>query len=121
MGSRVVLIVDDEEAFLLSLEDGLELGDDVRLVTAKSAGAALEILAREPVDLVVTDLRMPGMDGLEFIEQVGRLYEGVPVVAMSALSIATTDERLRVCSHFLEKPIDLDDMGATIRALLPAR
>ena len=120
MGSRVVLIVDDEEAFLLSLEDGLDLGDDVRLLTAKSGDEALEIMAREHVDLVVTDLRMPGMDGLELIERVERLYEGVAVVAMSAVSVASADDRLRWCVRFLEKPVDLDDMGDAIRTLLPA-
>ena len=62
-----VLVVDDEEAILESLQMTLE--SDYRVFTASTGAEGLEILDREPVALIIADQVMPGMSGVEFLEQ----------------------------------------------------
>jgi len=66
---RTVLFVDDDEVALLSLERGL-LDEPYNRLFARSGKEALEILRRQEVHVIVTDMRMPEMSGLEFIETV---------------------------------------------------
>jgi len=71
MPKRTVLIVDDELTLLRSLRDALRAqGGDMDVLTAGRADEALELMELTDVDLVVTDLRMPGQDGLSFIATV---------------------------------------------------
>jgi two-component system NtrC family response regulator len=63
-----ILIVDDERPFLLSLAEGLGFYSRYfNVITAESAAKAMEILTTIVVDLVVTDLKMPGISGVEFV------------------------------------------------------
>ena len=64
-----VLVVDDEP-FILNAMKRVFRGKGYELVTAESGPAALELLENEPVDLVISDMRMPEMDGVQFLEQV---------------------------------------------------
>ncbi len=68
---KTVLIVDDEESFLLSLDAGLrQYAQSFGIVTAGDGKEALDVLRRTRVDLVVTDLNMPVMDGMTLIRQL---------------------------------------------------
>ena len=110
-----MLIVDDEPsvrdflAFVLS-DEGF------RVVTASDAHDALALVQRDPPDLVLTDLMMPGMDGYELIEQLRR--DAAPVraiIAMSAVNIA--GERPPSADLFLAKPFDVEHVLACVRSL----
>lgn len=72
MGNRI-LFVDDEKAILRAI-DRLLFDSDYEVLTAESGEAGLAILATSPVDLVVSDIRMPGMDGHQFLRRVKALY-----------------------------------------------
>ena len=64
-----ILIVDDEKNYLLILEDLLS-EEGYQVVTAESAERGLEIVAEYDLDAVITDMKMPGMDGMAFLERV---------------------------------------------------
>ena len=78
-----VLIVDDDEALRESLELVL-VSEGYQVATAPCGASALERLEEQPVDVVLCDLRMPGIDGFELIPQILRQAPNIPIVLMSA-------------------------------------
>ena len=76
-----VLVVDDEPSVLLEISGALKRHYDV--VTAQSAEEAESILAKERIDLLLTDLRLPGNDGLHLLESAKTVSPDLPVVIMS--------------------------------------
>lgn len=113
-----VLIVDDEKEFLLSLTAGLSrYRNEFRVITADNGSKALEILKSQPIHLLVTDLRMPGVDGFELLTRIGLELPALPVVVMSAFASAETEQLLNEMGgiRLLEKPIELEDLAETIR------
>lgn len=80
-----VLIVDDEITFQLTLCDGLKVYDkDFRVLNAENGKKAKEVLDTLPVDLVVTDLKMAEMDGLELLAYMRKNNPYIPVIVMTA-------------------------------------
>src|SRR5579864_9743064 len=78
-----ILVVEDEAKMRRLLE--LQLGEEGFSVhSAADAESGLQLLVREKPDLVVTDLRLPGMSGLEFLQAVKRANAALPVVVMTA-------------------------------------
>ncbi len=82
MDNRGLLIVDDEENILHSLKRLLRK-ENYRILTATSGGDGLEILKEHDVHLVVTDQRMPGMSGTEFLAKVKENYQEVIRIVLS--------------------------------------
>lgn len=118
---KTVLVVDDEEPFLLSLVDALEpYAESFRVVTALNGALALEMVSRLEVDLVVTDLKMPGMDGFALLTALRSDHPHIPTIVISAYNSPETEARLlplapRAC---LEKPVDLGELvGAVLCAV----
>lgn len=110
-----LLVVDDEFNLLLTLTANLELeGFDV--VGVQSAAEALELVAREPFDLLLTDIRMPGMNGVELFSRVKELRPEMPVVLMTAFALeGMVDEAVRSGAFtVLSKPFDVEHMIATL-------
>ena len=83
MAKQKVLIVEDDAELREALVTTLEVAR-YRVVEAASGEEALEKLARMPADLVISDVQMPGMDGIELLGQVQRHHPGVPVLLMTA-------------------------------------
>ena len=79
---RTILFVDDDEIVLRSLERGL-LDEPYNQLFANSWKQALEILQREEVHVVVTDMRMPEMDGLELLEIIRKMYPHIVGIVFS--------------------------------------
>ncbi len=79
---RTILIVDDEPQFNFLLTEIYRQGG-YRVFTAASGLEGLALLKRESVDLVVTDYRMPGMSGLDFIREITSLHEAIPMIMVS--------------------------------------
>jgi CheY-like chemotaxis protein len=103
---KKILIVDDEPAVLFALSEALaDRRRGVKVATATSGGEAVALLESERVDLVVTDLRMPGMDGFELMAWLRRGFPHLPVIVMTAY--AADSARLGQGLDFLEKPFDL--------------
>jgi DNA-binding response OmpR family regulator len=100
-----ILIVDDEEALRKSLAEILQLeGYDV--VATDTGESALNLLVREEVDLILLDLKMPGMDGMEVFENVNRLAPETRVILLTAHgSLESAIEALRLGAHdYILKP-----------------
>jgi len=120
---KTVLIVDDEKSFLLSLLQGLEAyAGDFRALTAPDGKAAVEALKACSVDLVVTDLKMPEMDGFGLLAAMSTGYPGIPVLVMSAYCTPEIKARLNKLGAFkiMEKPIDFQDFVEQVFAELHA-
>jgi CheY-like chemotaxis protein len=111
-GVLPVLIVDDEPDILAMLRDLLEEAGFV-VLTARDGRAALALLAHTPVALVLTDLMMPQVTGLQLAEQMRSdpRTAAIPVLAMSA---ALPSHMADVFAAVLPKPFGLDDLVATL-------
>jgi CheY-like chemotaxis protein len=115
--SRYVLIVDDEKPFLLSLSDGLSVyHDDFSVVTALNGKEAVKILETYHVDLVVTDLRMPKMDGFELLAYMTQNFPSIPVIVMTAFGTPEIESKMQTLGTFqyLEKPMDITVLANSI-------
>ncbi len=86
MPSPRILLVDDEPSIRLTLGANLELAD-FEVVEADSAARALELLAEQHFDLVLSDVLMPGMNGVELFQQIKRTHPDVPVILMTAYAL----------------------------------
>ena len=111
-----LLIAEDEEAILHLLETLFRrFGYDV--VCCRDGQEALETFAREPVDLVLTDIRMPGLDGIDLAHEVRKIAPGTPVLFISG-SLDDRDVSSRLeheldtnpQTNFLKKPFNIDDI-----------
>lgn len=121
MNDKWVLIVDDEEAILSVMQHSLKkLGADCHVVTAADGYVALERLQQQPFDLVVTDYRMAGMNGLELLEAIRTLQPNARVILMTAYGNSTLEaEAKRLEAYrYLTKPLELDNFRQIIREAL---
>ncbi len=106
-----LLVVDDDPSLMRLLVLRLE-AEGYQVVTASSGQEALQILGSDEVDLVISDLRMDEMDGLELFEQVQHFYPGVPVIILTAQgtipeAVAATQKGVY---GFLTKPFDKTEL-----------
>ncbi len=111
-----VLVVDDEPDILESIAL-LWDGADVELLTAPSAEAALERI-QGPPDVVLTDFKMPGMDGIAFIQELHARYPDVPAILMTAFADPEIKQRAKRAGihDFVSKPFDPDDLLRRVHA-----
>ncbi len=113
-----ILVVDDNafvaEALALRLNFFIE---DSRVITAADGAQAVEVLNRETVDHVLTDLQMPVMDGFELIEYCRKHHPRVPLAVMTGERTPETLKRIRMLgvSDCFEKPFDFDEVAQHIR------
>ncbi|HSV91766.1 MAG TPA: response regulator [Desulfobacterales bacterium] len=117
----IVLLVDDDRAMLLALQRGLaRFAPGMEVHLAGDGVEALERIRSQDVSLVVTDLKMPRMDGFELLAAVMRGYPDIPVLVISGVS--TPDmERLALqggAVALVTKPFLLEDLARRIQALL---
>ena len=111
-----ILIVDDDEALRESLELILS-AEGYSVVTAESGDEALVLLDEIEIDAVVTDLRMPGLDGFDLIPQISRRRPGVPVILMSAHGTEdlAVEAIKRGAYDYLAKPFQPAEIRLTLR------
>jgi DNA-binding NtrC family response regulator len=120
--SARILIVDDDAAVLAGLE--IVLGSAGYSVDrATSGAAALELLAEEPSDLVITDLQMPGIHGQELVSAMIGNWPDTPVVVLTAYgTVAQAVETMRLgAADYLVKPVDPADLLIRIARRLEDR
>ncbi len=117
-----ILIVDDDISFLSSLVDALS-GEDYEVSTAADGVEALEILGKQPVELVVTDLKMPRMGGIELIGRIVNMPGFIPCIVMSAYGTPELEQKVdrRGALAFIDKPIDVGSLRQLIREILDRR
>ena len=113
---RTVLVVDDDPQILRLLETMLK-PRHVNVLSTPRPAEALEICAREPVHLLISDVKMPGMDGRKLAERVLELRPETSILLISG----TTDDPGAISPrvHFLRKPFFPSELLAQVRLLLP--
>jgi DNA-binding NtrC family response regulator len=117
-----ILIVEDEAKMRRLLE--LNLADEGYAVhSAADAEAGLNIVRQEKIDLVLTDLKLPGMDGLEFLQMLKRANTTIPVVVMTAYgTVETAVEAMKAgAADYVLKPFPLAEIQLVIRKELDVR
>lgn len=121
-GMTTILIIDDDTAVLSALRRVL-VGAGYEVVEASDAGRALVRFAGHPADLVITDIFMPGMDGIEFIMRVKEAFPAARVIAMSGGGFMHQDNVLGAAAMLgaeavLPKPFTPDEVLATVARAL---
>ncbi|MFZ0807133.1 MAG: sigma-54 dependent transcriptional regulator [Candidatus Sulfotelmatobacter sp.] len=117
-----ILIVEDEAKMRRLLE--LNLGEDgFTTFSAGDADSGLKLLRENSIDLVLTDLKLPGMNGLEFLQAVKRQNAALPVVLMTAFgTVETAVEAMKAgASDYVLKPFSLTEMRMVIHKELDVR
>jgi DNA-binding response OmpR family regulator len=119
MSDRSVLIVDDEKNIRLTLSLALEQLN-IPVDTAVNGEEALQKLAEKSYGLMLLDLRMPGIDGLEVLRRVPELRPDVKVIIITAWgSIEAAVEAMKLGAvDFLQKPFDAEDVRKLVSSLL---
>jgi DNA-binding NtrC family response regulator len=117
-----VLIVDDEENQRKALAIGLRL-EGFEVFDAPDGERALEWLERHDVDIVIVDLMMPGIHGLDVARRIGMRHPGVGVVLMSAYHLSERQlERARVGAiAFVPKPFEMNELASFLRRKISQR
>ncbi len=116
-----VLVVDDEEDMLWMLQRNLNKGmQDVEILAAKSAEEALAILSDQPVNLVVTDINMPGMNGLDLLIEINNRFPATGVIIMTAYPSNAYENKAMMSGslRFIEKPFDINEVRAIVKEAL---
>ncbi|WP_086291050.1 sigma-54-dependent transcriptional regulator [Campylobacter devanensis] len=108
-----VIIVEDDINMRKSLEIALGDYNEFSVKSYKSATEALKKLSND-TDVIVTDINMPGMDGLEFIKELGGKYDVIIMTGNATLNRAIESVRLGV-KDFLTKPFDIDTLATAIK------
>jgi response regulator RpfG family c-di-GMP phosphodiesterase len=120
---QTVLLVDDHEdnlAFLARTFHGV-----YRTIQARTGEAAIEVLKKEPIDVIITDQRMPGLSGTDLLEQSLRIKPSIVRIIISGYTDSTDMlSAINVCrvNHYLVKPVNaarLLDVVATALGLVP--
>jgi DNA-binding NtrC family response regulator len=114
-----ILVVDDDDSLRATLRTLLE-GAGYTVTEAADGGRALRVLQREQIDLVLTDLVMPGVTGEQLVAQAKQTYPDVPVVAMTSFaSVRSAAEITRLgAAEYLTKPADLPRLRSVLESVL---
>src|SRR4030042_5394802 len=114
-----ILIVDDELSVRTSLNEWF-LEDGFKVETAESAEDALYKMHRGPFDLILLDIKMPGMDGITLQKKIKEIDADVVIIIMTAYaSVETAVEALKLGAFdYVTKPFDPDDLSRLVRNAL---
>jgi DNA-binding response OmpR family regulator len=113
-----ILVVDDEPRYLRLLDANLRT-DGYDVITAKDGNSVLELFAANPVDLILLDIMLPGMDGFTICQRI-RQFSSVPIIMLTAKG----EEKDRVrgldvgADDYLVKPFSVTELLARVRAVL---
>ncbi|HPQ39423.1 MAG TPA: response regulator [bacterium] len=110
---KTLLIVDDEKPFVLSLKDGFETyAGKMKVAVAFNGKEALDYLEKNPVDLILLDLKMPVMDGYELVARLKQRQITVPVIIMTAYGTLLRERWAKAegALAYIEKPLDFSEL-----------
>jgi DNA-binding response OmpR family regulator len=114
---KTILVVDDDEAIRTLLQE--ELSDEgYQVIIAGNARDALKKVEEEALDLVILDIRMPGMDGLEALPRILGLKEGLPVILHSAYTQYQESFMSWAADAYVVKSSDLTELKAKVKGLI---
>lgn len=112
-----LLIVDDEETLLLIMVGRFEeYSDRLNVFTARNGKEAVAVLQSREIDLVVTDLKMPEMDGIELLAYMSHKHPDIPAIAVSAYCTPQIQKKLKEMGalRVMDKPVDFDRLAQEV-------
>ena len=120
LSKKSILIVDDEEDLIWSISKTLTKTDEkLEVICAQDGDSALQVLSQRPVDVVVSDVRMPGRDGLQLLEEIKFHYPRTKVIIMTAYGSEEMQTRITARTpYYLEKPFEMQYLKRLIYAAL---
>lgn len=116
-----VLIVDDDQEMLVALQNGFQKYEDTfAVITAENGKEAVEKLKRSTVSLIVTDLKMPRMDGFSLLQFVMENFPDIPVIVITGYSTPEMEKMAREggAVSYIAKPFMLDSLARKIMGTL---
>ncbi|NNK84775.1 MAG: response regulator, partial [Desulfobacterales bacterium] len=119
-----MLIIDDNQSILDIISEKLKNCDEpINVKTALNGKLALEILHTSRIDLVITDLDMPVMDGFELLSHMNKDFNDIPALVMTGLGSSEHKTRLARVGifNFIEKPFDINILQSDILNILNNR
>ena len=114
---KTILVADDEEAIRTLLEEELK-EEGYRVLTVSNARDALKMVETEQLDLVILDIRMPGMDGLEALPRILGMKEGLPVILNTAYTQYKESFMSWAADAYVVKSSDLTELKQKIKELI---
>jgi two-component system NtrC family response regulator len=113
---ETILIVDDEKNYLVVLE-ALLAPEGYEILTADNAPEALRLVREADLDLIITDVRMPGMNGMELLEECKRIKSELPVIVMTAYgTIEMAVEAMKMNAYdYITKPFQNEQLKLTVK------
>ena len=124
MANELILIVEDNDKNMKLARDILQV-KGYRTIEAESAEAGLPLAAAEKPDLVLMDIQLPGMNGIEAFRQIraDAKTAGIPVVALTASVTPTDRSEINAAGFdaFIGKPINLKEFVATVKRLIEGK
>ncbi len=117
--NKLILIVDDEEAIVFSLQRILELSGRYEVIAATDAEQALKTIKQTVPDLIISDIKMPGMDGLEFCKKIrsSEITSNVPFIFLTAKRDLMIEGFKAGGDDFIIKPFTFDEVMVKIEAI----
>lgn len=114
-----LLVIDDEKGMCWALKKALEEGG-YEVLTALSGPEGLSMLKRENFDLVLLDIKMPGMSGLEALEEIRKTSPSLPVIIMTALSSlpVALEAMQKGADAYVTKPFQMSALKQTVEKVL---
>jgi len=114
---KTILVVDDEENIRFLYKE--ELTDEgYEVILAGNAEEALEKIGQQRPDLITVDIKMPGMDGLEFLQKLKEEEKEIPVILCSAYGSYKQDFRVWASDAYVVKSADLSELKGAIKDIL---
>ncbi|MDA8139132.1 MAG: response regulator [Desulfobacteraceae bacterium] len=118
---KYVLIVDDEEQLLLTMQAGFEpYRERFQVLTARNGREATALLSSTRINLLVTDIKMPEMDGFELLAFVKNNFPEIPAIVMTAFATPEMETQLAQSGliRMLEKPVEFEELVQLILSVL---
>ncbi len=108
---KSILLAEDNDVLRFKLTDSLQTRDKTYKILAASNGEeAIQLLKAHPVDLLITDLKMPGVDGFALVAFMTREYPQTPIIVITAFGTPEIEQKMRKLGvvRYMEKPLDFD-------------
>ncbi|MHB8790989.1 MAG: response regulator [Desulfobulbaceae bacterium] len=114
MSKKRILVVDDEEGIQLLYREEFE-DDGYEVISAYNGDDALTIFLKQPPDLVILDINMPGMNGIEVLRRMKEAHPHLPVILSSAYQEYKQDIGSWASEEYIVKSANMDDLKEAVR------